>query len=350
VWAAGIFGERRRAERGQQRFPDEVQHALHVADAGGDGDDHVLIGHDDAVLAEGAVAAVGVVPAAPELITVALFPVCVFVARVVAVRARGFGDPGGGNDLAAVPFPILQIELAEVSDVLGRDVEAPAADVDAARIAVPDRIGDAERIEEARAEVFADAHACASLHAGGEHIGGAAVVDEVRAGRAIDRADEKGARPVAVRIAEERVERIEFVPGGHGEQVAHAHGGEVVGDRGRQRFGEERDHAIVDAEEAIMHGEAHGGRGEALAEREEHVRSFGSVGCPPALGNDGAAAQQHEAVQMINFGVDAADEFMNGGRGNAARFGRGAGQELRAGSHDGCMMTENEGERQGGGG
>ena len=154
-----IFGERRRAERRQQRFPDQVQHLLHVAEAGGDGDDHILIGHHDAVLAERAIAAIRIVTAAPELVAVSLRPVDVFIFRIVAVHARRFGHPFAGNDLLLIPDAALQIQLAEMGDVLGRDVQTPAAHVDAARVVVPDWIRDIEWFEQARLEIFADAHA-----------------------------------------------------------------------------------------------------------------------------------------------------------------------------------------------
>ena len=56
-------------------LPHVVQHGLHVPHATDDGQYCVLLRHDDTVLAKGAIAAVSVVPAAPELVTVPNRPI-----------------------------------------------------------------------------------------------------------------------------------------------------------------------------------------------------------------------------------------------------------------------------------
>ena len=86
-----VAGQRLRLHRRQQVLPDQVQLALHVAGLGGDGHHGVLLRHDDHELAESAVAAEGVMPAAPELVAVALQPVVLVVgpARLGGQRAAG---------------------------------------------------------------------------------------------------------------------------------------------------------------------------------------------------------------------------------------------------------------------
>ena len=70
-------GERGVFQGWEEVSPDEVEFVLHVLGVGGEDDDGVLLGEDDAELAKGTVAAVGVVAAAPELEAVALGPVAV---------------------------------------------------------------------------------------------------------------------------------------------------------------------------------------------------------------------------------------------------------------------------------
>ena len=72
-------------------------------------------------LAEGPVAPVGPVAAAPELEAVALFPVADWVAAVGALAGRGLGDPGGGQQPAALPHALLEVQLAEAGDPFGCD-------------------------------------------------------------------------------------------------------------------------------------------------------------------------------------------------------------------------------------
>ena len=57
----------------------------------------------------------------------------------------------GGHELLAVPLPLLQVELAELGDVLGADAQAVAAERDALRAGLPGRVLDAQRLEQPRA-------------------------------------------------------------------------------------------------------------------------------------------------------------------------------------------------------
>ena len=90
--------------------------------AGGRRDHRVLLGQDHAELPEGAVAAVAV-PGHPELVAVALLPVGAGLGRGVSTvlgtspRPR---SPPGQQLLARPRRPSLQVQQAELGDVLGR--------------------------------------------------------------------------------------------------------------------------------------------------------------------------------------------------------------------------------------
>jgi hypothetical protein len=78
-----VSGQRRCLQGRHEAIPDEIHHRRHVAGAGRDRDDGVVLRKDEAELAVGAVAPVEAVAAAPELVAVALLPVA---RRRTAVR------------------------------------------------------------------------------------------------------------------------------------------------------------------------------------------------------------------------------------------------------------------------
>src|SRR5262249_17787317 len=82
VVALLIGGQRPRIHRRQKFVPDQVQNRLHVLDATGDGDHRILLGQDDAVLPECAIAPVGTMARAPELVAVTLVPITLRIATV----------------------------------------------------------------------------------------------------------------------------------------------------------------------------------------------------------------------------------------------------------------------------
>src|SRR5205823_2412413 len=141
-------------ESGQQFVPDDVEFALHVVGVGGDGDDGILFGNDDAELAVGAVTAEGVVAAAPELEAVALVPIFGRVAAIRNLSGSGLFDPRSWNELLASPLAFLQIEQAEFGNIFGADFQTKAASIDSLRTGGPFRIFDAERFEQARLEII----------------------------------------------------------------------------------------------------------------------------------------------------------------------------------------------------
>jgi len=68
----------------------------------------------------------------PELVPVALVPLAV-AGLLGAVRAGGFLDPALRQQPAALPHPVVQVELAEAGDVLGCQEQPETAGVDARR-------------------------------------------------------------------------------------------------------------------------------------------------------------------------------------------------------------------------
>src|SRR5262249_42782094 len=150
VVRVGVIGQRNRLDRWEQLVPDQVEHRLHILHAAGDRDHGVLFGEDEAILSERAVAAVGAMAAAPELVAVALVPVVLGVAAVRSLPRRGRLAPGLGHELFPLPLPLLEVELAEPGDVLGADAEPVAAEADTLRADAPGRVLDAQRLEQAR--------------------------------------------------------------------------------------------------------------------------------------------------------------------------------------------------------
>ena len=261
------------------------------------------------ILAKGAVAAVGVVPAAPELVAVAHAPVGGAL-RVAVVRmgGRGLGDPRCRHRLLARPDAALQVHLAKAGDVLELDMEPGAAEVDAARVALPGGVLDPQRVKEAGAKVGEQRLARQLRDDGREHVGGGGVVDKPRAGLPFDREAQKRPRPVGFGIVlgrqvaaapEDALRRVLLVPRIHGQQVPHAHRLQVGAGVGGRVGGEELEHGVVDREPPLGHGQADGSGGKALAQRVHGVRGLRSVGRPPALGGHLPMAQQHKALHCI---------------------------------------------------
>ncbi len=109
-----------------------------------------LAGITIAVLPEGAIAAKIIVLAAPELKTIALVPVALFVWPVVNLLGCRRYNPGFAEQPLAVPNAALEIKLGELGHVFGLCAQAPAADFNPARAAFGAQLRNAERLEEAR--------------------------------------------------------------------------------------------------------------------------------------------------------------------------------------------------------
>src|SRR5947209_5600218 len=96
-------------------FPNQVQFALHTGAFAGDRNNSVLFRQDNGELSESSVSAKSIVPAAPELVAVALVPIAFALqflqlgAGLLDFEAGGFLDPIGRNKLLSVPNTFLQI-------------------------------------------------------------------------------------------------------------------------------------------------------------------------------------------------------------------------------------------------
>src|SRR5439155_11258258 len=114
----------RQFHRREELIPNHVQHRLHVFDAAGDRHDGILVRHDKAILPEGAVAAISIVTTAPELETVTLIPIALWIAAIGRLLPGGHGDPFGWDQLLAVPTALLQVKLAELRNILCAHAQA----------------------------------------------------------------------------------------------------------------------------------------------------------------------------------------------------------------------------------
>ena len=134
----------------QQVLPDEVEFLLHVRRFGGDDYHCILIGHYNNILPESAICAVGVVSAAPHLVTITLFPVAgiLFGLWQIGVlndfERGGFLYPCCRKHLFAMPDTFLQEQLTEFGHVFRFDPQAPAAHIDVHRIYFPVHTCDAQ--------------------------------------------------------------------------------------------------------------------------------------------------------------------------------------------------------------
>ena len=101
------------------------------------------------------------------------------------------------------------------------------------------------------------------------------------------------------------------MPRGHAEQVAHAHGLEIVGRRGGRVFREELQYFVIDAQLAFGHREADCRGGETFAQRIQHVPRLGRVRRPPAFGDHVAVPHEHETVHLVDLPVGSLNEVQD---------------------------------------
>ncbi|MFT5129214.1 MAG: hypothetical protein ACI8W8_002836 [Rhodothermales bacterium] len=91
------------------------------------------------------------------------------------------------------------------------------------------------------------------------------------------------------------------MPRAHAEQIANTHGASLVIDVSRELVGEVRQHLVIEREESVISRHADGGRGEALAQRIEHMGIAFAIRRPPALGHQLPLANDHHAMQRIHL-------------------------------------------------
>ena len=183
--------QRLRLHRGQQLVPNHVQYRLHVFDAAGNRHHRLLLRQDQTVLPERAVAAKGIVPAAPKLETVTLIPVAFRIAAVRRLLRRRHRHPFGRQQLLSIPCAALQVKLAELRDVLCAHAQSVTAQRNALKVRVPHWMLNAERVEQTRTEKIEHGLTGDLLNDGRLHERGGGVVFEVRARQMYDSLGEK---------------------------------------------------------------------------------------------------------------------------------------------------------------
>src|ERR1044072_3515769 len=136
-------------------LPNIVQQPWHVRGMAGDNDDEIPTRYDDAELSVGSVAAICAVPAAPQLVAVAVVPIAADIQTIDCLLQRlclspndvpGRGrlpgparriDPLLRQELTTFPLPPLQIELAEFRHRFRREAQTPATHIDTSGAAFP---------------------------------------------------------------------------------------------------------------------------------------------------------------------------------------------------------------------
>ena len=174
--------------------------------------------------------------AAPELIAVALQPIVLrfrpigfVVAGLLDVKTRRFINPGRWKELLALPLAFLQQPLAKLGQAFGLNAEPPSAGVNPSRTGFPFHAVNAEWLKQTRRQVIEHRLPRDLLHDGAAHVGGRAVVHELRSWLMSDVLREEGAHPM--RLFDDGLRRFLLVARGHGEQILHPHRREILADR-----------------------------------------------------------------------------------------------------------------------
>ncbi len=207
-----------------------IEHRLHVGVATGPHEHRILLGHDDDELAERAIAAVGAVAAAPELVAVALLGVDRgSLAGCRCRRARPWRRRSTRPDTTCLPFHCPRCSrncpnTARSSIVIERP--QPPVSTPCGRL-LPGRVLDAEWLEQSRGEVVEHPAAGDALHDAREQIRRRRVVDPVGAGLVRDGRCEHVPRPRDVGTDLILRERLDVVADRHLEHVAQSQRGEV---------------------------------------------------------------------------------------------------------------------------
>ena len=252
--------------RAQHIPPQGLHHRAHVIHAAVDGDHHILIRTDNAVLSEGAVAAEHMLrPAHPELIAVSLSPVVFLVfpgPAVVGPGGLGVPDPGFIQQLFSVPASLLQIELSHLRDVFHPHVHAVSAGGDAAGAFLrPDVRAHAQRIQEFFPQIVQRFPSRRLLQHRAQHIGSEGVIQEMRSRLMLHIAPQER-RLVVV----SPVPRLGLMPRVHGQQILHRDLLHVFAGSGRKLFRKIIHQPVRQLHQPVLHGESHRRGSKALAQ------------------------------------------------------------------------------------
>ncbi len=136
-------------------------------------------GKTNTVLSKSAIASIMPAAATPELVTVTLCPIAFGILSIGDLARRGCLNPLGWNQLLSVPHAFLQVQLPELSDIFGSNIEAIATEANSLRAVSPSRFFDAQWLEQTWFEVVEYGLAGLLLNDSGQHVGRWRVVHEV---------------------------------------------------------------------------------------------------------------------------------------------------------------------------
>ena len=132
---------------------EQFHFPAHIVNARRNGHHHMIVRGDHTQLTEHTIAAVAVLPGAPELIPVPLMPF-VFGFRlavgIVDLLRRSQLKPFRRQHLTALPYAALNQANAETQNAVRRKMQPPSAAANALRAAVPIRLRDAQRRKQTR--------------------------------------------------------------------------------------------------------------------------------------------------------------------------------------------------------
>jgi len=231
---------------------------------------------------------------------------------------------------------VVEQALGEGGDLLGGEIESPAADFDPRRRELPVVVRDAERVEEPRPQIVPQPHAGRADHRRSQQVSRSRVVTEMRPRLEGRSSGEKRLFPVCG--GSHVVHRAVVVAAVHRQQVADAHPLELFIEVLRQLVRKQVDQPGVKRKFPLGAGEPDRARGEAFAQREEHVRQLRRIRFLPRLGDHAAVPHDHQAVDGIEF-VERPEKGEQRGGGDPLRLRRGTRQNPR---HDTILPAKNQ--------
>ena len=175
----------------------------------------------------------------------------------------------------------------------------------------------AERVEEPRPEIVHEALPGDQLHSRTCGVRRTVVVDEPATGflfRLVVEERHDRIRPGRL------WQRVPAMPGRHRQrpmkcQVSRPFAGALC--LCREQCGQ----SVVQRQPALAHCQPDRGRGEALAQRVQQLNAVAVIRRPPALRDDSAVSQHHQAVRFEGLFLQPIDQGQEGSRRDALRLG-----------------------------